>query len=242
MPISKKAKQSGTSAGGGNQSRVWRWIRENVEPLKVIFAILAGLFALFEYKSKDYVDRVKNSSDVVDKYYASDEYKALLKVQDFQWSDAYVAKQTQLAQNNISSQQFRQFVAEGIKRNYSADFIKTVRGMKAVSICAIQGRCEPLSICMYLSQSMQDLRCDFREVIAELSTNNGSCVIDEINYILDNYCANWMASYMGIPKYSSIKDNYCLFDKEKNQSLIGEYCVKSIIYKRPSSFFDRILE
>jgi hypothetical protein len=237
MPPSKKAKPSGTNPG---PSSPWRWIRENVEPLKVIFAILAGIFALFEYKSKDYVDRVKNSSDTVDKYYASDEYKALLKVQEFQWSDAYIAKQTQLTQKNISSEQFRLFVADGIKNKYSAEFLKAVRGMKAVSICAIQGRCEPLSICMYLSQSMQDLRCDFREVIAELSTNNGSCVIDEINYVLDNYCTNWMSSYMGIPKYSGIKDNYCLFDKQKSQSLIGEYCVKSIIYKRPSSFFDRI--
>lgn len=241
MLTSKKAKQSGTKPGD-SKSSLWRWIRENVEPLKVIFAVLAAIFALFEYKSKDYVDRVKNSSDTVEKYFASDEYKALLKVQEFQWSDAYTEKQTQLAQKNISSQQFRLFVSEGIKNKYSAEFLRAVRGMKAVSICAIQGRCEPLSICMYLSQSMQDLRCDFREVIAELSATNGSCVIDEINYVLDNYCANWMSSYMGVSKYSGIKDNYCLFDRQKNQSLIGEYCVQSIIYKRPASFFDRILD
>ena len=241
MLTSKKAKQSGAKPGD-SKSSLWRWIRENVEPLKVIFAVLAAIFALFEYKSKDYVDRVKNSSDTVEKYFASDEYKALLKVQEFQWSDAYTEKQTQLAQKNISSQQFRLFVSEGIKNKYSAEFLRAVRGMKAVSICAIQGRCEPLSICMYLSQSMQDLRCDFREVIAELSATNGSCVIDEINYVLDNYCANWMSSYMGVSKYSGIKDNYCLFDRQKNQSLIGEYCVQSIIYKRPASFFDRILD
>jgi hypothetical protein len=219
----------------------WRWIRENVEPLKVIFALLAGMFALFEYKSKDYIERVKSSSDVVDKYFASDEYKALVKIQEFQFSDAYIEKQDQLAQKALSSAQFRSFVAEEIKNRYSSDFLKAARGMKAVSMCAIQGRCEPLSICMYLSQSMEDFRCDFREVVAELSAKNGSCLIDEINYFLDNSCSNWMSSYMGVSKYSSIKDNYCLFDKTQNKSLIGEYCIKSIIFKRPSGFFDRIL-
>jgi hypothetical protein len=241
MPASKKPKPPSAKPESESSFSLWGWVRNNVEPLKVIFVILAGIFALIEYKSKDYVDRVKSSSDVIEKYYAGDEYKSLLKVQEFQWTDAYVVRQAQLAQKSITSQQFRQFVADEIKSKHSADFLKAVRGMKAVSICAIQGRCEPLSICMYLSQSMEDFRCDFRETVAELSTTNGSCIIDEINYLLDNYCTNWMSSYMGIPEYSGIKDNYCLFDKQKSQPLIGDYCVKSIIYKRPSSFFDRFL-
>jgi hypothetical protein len=239
---SRKPKPSSAVPAGAGSFNLWAWVRKNVEPLKILLAVLAGTFALVEYKSKDYVDRVKNSSDVIEKYYSGDEYKALLNIHGFQWSDSYTAKQAQLAQKNISSLEFRQFVASEIKGKHGADLLKAVRGMKALSICAIQGRCEPLSICMHLSQSMQDLRCDFREVIAELSAKNGSCIIDEINYLLDNYCVNWISSYMGVTGYSSIKDNYCLFDKQKNLSLIGEYCVKSIIYKRPSSFLDRLIQ
>jgi len=238
MPSSTEKSRSEKS---GAKKSFWPWIRENVEPLKVILVILAGMFALFEYKSKDYVERVKNSSDVVDKYFASDEYKALLKIEGFEFSAAYVTKQNQLTQKIISSQQFRSFVANEIKNNYSAEFLKAIRGMKTVSICAIQGRCEPLSVCMHLSQSMQDFRCNYREVIADLSATNGSGIIDEINYFLDNSCSDWMLSYMGVPRYSSIKDNFCLFDKQQGKSLIGEHCTKSIIFKRPSSFFDRIL-
>jgi hypothetical protein len=241
MKPPRKIRRPSTKSHDGNSSVLWRWIRDNVEPLKVIFAVLAGIFALFEYKSKDYIDRVKNSSDVVDKYFASDEYKALLKIEEFQLSDGYIKKQNQLAQKVISSQEFRVFVANEIKKKYSAEFLRAIRGMKAVSTCAIQGRCEPLSICMYLSQPMEDFRCDFREVVAELSSSNGSCIIDEMNYVLDNYCTDWMSSYMGISKYSNIKDNYCLFDKQKGKSLIGEYCLQSIIFKRPARFFDRML-
>ena len=238
----KKAKADpATKSSDKTSSGLWAWIRANVEPLKVMFAVLAGLFALFEYKSKDYVDRVKNSSELIEKYFASDEYKALVKIQEFQFSEVYVTKQDQLTKKTISSQEFRSFLVGEVKGKYSGDFLKATRGMKSISVCAIQGRCEPLSICMYLSQSMQDFRCDFREVIAELSTTNGSCIIDEINYFLDNFCSNWMSSYMGVEKYSNIKDNYCLFNKSEDRSLIGEHCAKSIIFKRPSSLFDRIL-
>jgi hypothetical protein len=93
---------------------------------------------------------------------------------------------------------------------------------------------------MHVALTLQDLRCNFREYISELSEDSGSCVIDEMNYLLDTYCSEWMRVYLGVKQYQSIKDNYCLYNKAHNKPLIAESCIGSIVYKQVPSFLDKV--
>ena len=95
---------------------------------------------------------------------------------------------------------------------------------------------------MHLSQPTQEFRCAYRSYIAELSADAATCVIDEVNYFLDHYCAEWLSVYLGVKNYRDIKDNICLFDKDKNVSQIGPQCIDSIIYKKWLSPLRKIIE
>lgn len=223
----------------GFVSQIFHWIKGNNDQLKLLFAILAGLYAISEYRSKDYFDRVKNSVEAIDKFYANDAYNHLIKIEDF-WL-TLADKRKLLESGKLDPTEFRNYVHQESK-NYRQDFLKVLRSFKIISICAIQGRCEPATICIHLTQMIQDFRCNFREYLAELSEENGSCILDEVNYFVDLYCRDWIASYMGVPEYSGIKDNICLYDKNNKKSKLGNKCSISIIHKKNYTFFTRFLE
>lgn len=46
---------------------------------------------------------------------------------------------------------------------------------------------------------------------------------------------------MGVKEYRDITDNKCFYDKKNKKPLVSELCLKSIIYKRKTQFWDRII-
>jgi hypothetical protein len=216
-------------------------LKEYSEPIKIIAAVVAGMFALAEYKSSDYVAKVKAASEIMDKFYLSDGYKALVKLDEF-WVSERVSALRQNILTGDDAHKYRVFIKDAVSKDYNSDFLKSIRAFKEISICAIQNRCDPSSMCMHMSQTIQDFRCNFRENIIALSAANGSCVVDEISFFVDNYCQPWLASYMGVEKYSGVEDNRCLYDKEEKRFTMGEFCSESIIYKKHQSILNRFLE
>lgn len=175
------------------KANVWTWVKENSEPIKIVFAVLAGLYVLLQYKASDHLEHIKVSTDSIEQFYKSDNYASR----------------------------------------------KAARGLQSLSICAIQGRCDAPTMCMYLFHTLEDFRCNFREEIADISYANGACFIDEVDYFLDTYCKEWLITYLGLKSYNNIKDDYCMYDRDRNISFIGEMCVNSIIYKTREAFWDR---
>src|SRR6202790_115824 len=165
-----------------DQFQIMKWMRKNSEPLKIIFAAAAGIFALIEYRSKDYVDHVKNTADVIEAFYKSDEFQSLARIDDMWLSDKFVQEREQLTANKITSSEYRDSVRSEVKQKYREDMVKAIRGLKTISICVIQGRCEYVSACMSVAQEMEDLRGNLRESISDLANDNGACAIDEINF------------------------------------------------------------
>jgi hypothetical protein len=218
---------------------VWKWLKDNETQLKIIFAIVAASYALSEYKAKDYLDRVKNSADVLEKFYGGDGYKAVTALDDY-WLSLSPQRE-QLESNKITATQYRELVTDGVRSSHRPDMLRAIRSLKTVSMCAIQGRCDAASLCTQLAQTMEDLRCNFREYISELSTQNGACIVDEIDYLLDVECKEWLASYLGVSSYRSIKDDFCLFDRGTNSSKLP-MCMESIIFKKKVGFFSRYLD
>jgi hypothetical protein len=226
------------NAQQGKFAKCWAWVKDNAESLKIIAGVLAAVYALAEYKAKDYIDKVKNSSEVVEKFRRNDEGKALISLQDFYVSQDLSEMRKKLEDHKLGSDEYHKAVHSKLMKEHKKEFLSALRGLKAVAICAIQGRCDPTTLCMHMAQAMQDFRCDFRDVVFELSHDNGSCVVDEVNYFLDNHCTPWMAAYLGAD-YSTIQDNYCLYDKKTKFYFVGPECGISIIYKAKSNFFDR---
>ena len=221
--------------------RLWTWLKANGDQIKIVSAALAGVYALVEYKSQDYLNSVKISTEALEKYHGGDNYKSLTQLQAFWLSDEVAAKRMQLQSDPSGSSAFRTYVHHRISATRKDDLVKASRGLKALSICAIQGRCEATTLCMHLTKDIQDLRCNFRESIAEISAHDGSCLIDEINYFIDNYCSEWLSAYLGVTPYLSLEDNYCLYNRTSKTHHLGPFCRTSIIYKKRGRFVDRFL-
>lgn len=217
----------------------WSWVKDNSDQIKIAFALAAGLYAVFEYRSKDYGDRVKNSSDAIEKFQQSSQNKSLAALETF-WADDLASKRRELSAGTLSSKDYHKAVLEGTKSRHRGDVTGALQGLKSVSICVIQGRCEPITVCHSLAQRIQDFRCNFRDILAELTEDNANCVLDEINYLVDTHCTDWMRVYTGAKVYRSIEDNACLYDPQRNTLRIGDLCKTSIVYKRERTLSDVI--
>ena len=218
---------------GSKKRSMFKWLTDNSEALKIFFAVLAGGYALYLYNDKDYIDRVKNASDVIAKYQETDNYESLVRIEDLWLSKDIVQKRSDLLADKLTGKEYRQYVLDRMRRTHRADFINAARGLNEVSVCAIQGRCDPATMCMYLAQRIQDFRCNYREYVAELSDASASCIVDEASFVADTYCGKWIGMYLGTAEYRDSRDNKCLYDPKTQRSLIGDKCFKSIVYKKP---------
>ena len=106
---------------------MWSWIKDNSDALKILFAVVAGLYALTEYKTKDYEDRVKNSAEIIEKLYASSAYEAFTKMQDLLNSEEVSEKRNALRQNRITSKEYHEFVS-GVAKSHQRDFLLAIGG------------------------------------------------------------------------------------------------------------------
>lgn len=229
------------AGSGARRSGLWTWIKDNDPQIKIVFAVLAGLSVLMEYRAKDYLDRVKNASEQVEKYYGSENHLSLLRLEDLWLSEEVALRRRQLNAGLLHPAGYRGYVADRVSSHHRADFLQAVRGLNNLSICAIQGRCEPSTMCMYVAQRVQDFRCNFRETIAEMSDDNGSCIVDAMNHFVDQLCGKWVGRYMGAQTYRGIEDNECLYDRTAKASKIGKSCTRSLIHKETAGFLDRFL-
>jgi hypothetical protein len=221
---------------------IWKWLKDNSESVKIIFAVIAGIYVALQYKANDHIDHVKASTESIDQFYKSDNYTSLLRLEDFWLSEHNVELRRRLENKEITSETYRNILFNLVKMDYYGDLRKAARGLQSVSICGIQGRCDGPTICMYLFHTMEDFRCNFREEIADISYANGACFIDEMDYFLDTYCKDWLTIYLGLSSYNNIKDDYCVYNQTKKVPLIGGMCIDSIIYKSRETFFDRFLK
>lgn len=211
--------------------------KEHFELIKFISTVFAAVYAFVEYKERDYIERVKTATEVIEQFNSSDEYQSLVKLQNIHSSTYFSNLRKQLLENKLNSEAYHKEVYSKIIENNRVDFLNALRGLKKISICGIQRRCEPMTLCAFIARTMQDFRCDFRDVIAELSADDGSCVVDEMNHFVDTYCKPWMSMYLGL-KYNDIKDNYCIYKKSSDAYLIGDTCRISLIYKHKNSIID----
>lgn len=220
------------------------WLRKNsIELIKISLVIVAGVFAYIEYKDKDYRDRVSTALETLGKFYASEDYKALGRVEAFWLSDEITTARDQVNENKRDATSFRLLVLKGVSERpeLQADFERAFRGLRSVAICGILNSCDRPTLCMHLSQPIQDLRCNFREYVAQQAFKASSCPIDEMSYFVDTYCAEWMKSYMGASRYDGIKDNECLYSKEHSIAMIGKPCITSILHKSEESIWARYI-
>ena len=194
---------------------------------------------LLQYKASDHLEHIKVSTDSIEQFYKSDNYASLLRLEEFWLSQSTVELRRRLEHKDITSDIYRNTIYNLVRANYYGDLRKAARGLQSLSICAIQGRCDAPTMCMYLFHTLEDFRCNFREEIADISYANGACFIDEVDYFLDTYCKEWLITYLGLKSYNNIKDDYCMYDRDRNISFIGEMCVNSIIYKTREAFWDR---
>jgi hypothetical protein len=225
-----------------SKSGIRDWINNNAEILKITFAIIAGVYAILEYKASDHLEHVKNSMDVIENFYKSDAYSAFVKLDNLILSDYNAELLRKLETKQLSSRHYRLLLSGKVENDHIDDIRKVARGFKSPAICAIQGRCHAPTICMYLFHPMEDFRCNFRETIRAISKVHGSCLIDEVNHLLDTHCKDWVRAYLGVSSYNDIRDHRCLYDKKTSFAMIGDYCLNSIIHKTRQTFFDRYVQ
>jgi hypothetical protein len=223
-------------------SPIWTWLKDNQDSIKIVLAVIAGIFAAIQYKATHYGDRVKNSSDSIATFRSGDGYKATLNLESFFLSSDIRNIRNEIIAKKITSQQFRKRVLELMQDNHKEDVTKAIRGLKDVSLCVIQGRCEPTTACMHVAVAIQDLRCNFREYIEDLSALHSVCVMDEINYFVDNFCQPWMATYLGAKTYSDLKDNACFYNQESKKWWGGDYCETPLTYIKQPSLWDQLFQ
>jgi hypothetical protein len=220
---------------------ILKWVRENIEIIKVILIVIGGIYAVAEYKGKDYAERVNNSAKIIDKLNSSTEYKALLSLEDFYASPEFADMRAELKSSKLTSADYHKKLFEKTLPDHKDELVKATRGLQSVAICGIQRRCERSTICMYLAVTMEDFRCNFRDSIKALSEDDSNCLVDEIDYFVDNYCREWMKEYLGADNYQGITDNKCLYDKTTKIYTIGSICGNSIIHKYTSHFLDQFV-
>lgn len=234
--VARRAKKAESSESGR-----FDFIKNNIEQIKISFLIVGAIVTLLEYKSKDYLDRVKNSADIVEKFYASDSGKSLSKLDEFYRSKEISDAKALLETGVLTKNAYIEKIRIQVSGKYRQDLTQSINGLKAISICGMQGRCESKYICMHLAREMQDLRCNYSASIAEISKIAANCIVDEINYFVDKFCVKWIESYIDVKNYSGIKDNICLYNKKTNFAAIGDACIDSIIYKDNVTLLDRFL-
>jgi hypothetical protein len=216
-------------------SSIWLWFGRNTKQLTVLFALMAGVYGALQWASTNYVARVKNASEAVDRLRQSVDYIAARELEGFWLSDEITKERQAINGTTKTGDDFRKFVEQKVASAHKNTLIRAIHGYNSVSVCAIQGSCDSITLCMHLAGQIQDLRCNFRESINEISENGNICAIQEMNEFIDNKCRDWLKTYLNVDQYDGIKDNYCLYDKGTSRSKLSKVCDNPMLgrYSKP---------
>jgi hypothetical protein len=142
-------------------SQIWAWIKANDKALLVVFAIIVGIYALFEYTSKDNENKANNTSRFVELYSSAPMITARMDLRIF------------MENPEIRAQNYKTY-NEAVKSKIDDE--KLLRSVfshlgffDSLSTCVDNSVCDDNSACRYFFKDSQSFLEDMHPILIELS-------------------------------------------------------------------------
>ena len=170
---------------------MWSWIKRNDAQLKIVFAVVAALYVLFEYRGKLEADRLQRSLDYISRYDQGNLFEANRKLSKF-WLSSEVAEW----EMNVEKDHYHEELAVLLQGHSLVDeAYELLMFYRNASICARTTLCKGETICRFFFSDVQDFRETYRGLLVTWRQTWGVLLHDLIqsdpNCLASVYTPGW---------------------------------------------------
>jgi hypothetical protein len=173
----------------------WSWIGQNHEQLKILFVVIAGLYVIFEYRTKLDEGRIARAVEEVSKY---DSYKssgATARLDAFWLSDKVKALRDEMKTQPAEKRPdlfHNRFAGLVQSEKLTPDVHQTLTHYRKVAICVRAGLCDADTICRFMFDDIQGFRETYRGLLEGEFLNEGR---GDAAYLAEKDCTKQFREY-----------------------------------------------
>jgi len=177
---------------------MWRWIERNREQIKIVFAVIAAIYAVTEYRFKIHDDHVDKALSYIEKHAEGKVIEARTRIYQFWVSDKTEEWLKQL-RREVPAKRFARYdkeLPDLIKsENITSDVYLLMDYYGSVALCVKSSLCDSGAICQNLFNDVQGYRQTYKVLLSQWKRDLGDTAPDEIAYLTEKTCAAQFANY-----------------------------------------------
>jgi hypothetical protein len=169
--------------------RLWTWLGANAESLKLIFAIIAGGYVLFQYQSNLTDESIRRTLEFQSRYGKDDVGKARIELKNFWLLDPDRKKRIEEDAEKSKAQPGAKIAEAVLKEKALAQYVWILADFfEQVTTCTQRGLCHRKTACAAFRSEVIAVRNTYFDLFKLWETAWGEDFIEKSYSFFDNKC------------------------------------------------------
>lgn len=170
---------------------VWNWIGKNEKQLTILFAMIAGLYVLYEYRLSVHASKVERAMAYVERGRSGEVQTDLHDLREFSWKLADSGDLKGVAPKDYSAEFARRLAGAGMVGRVD----RVMEHYQDIATCVDAELCDAAVSCQLLFGEMQDFQENYRALLDAWRDRGGDTGPVQIAAFLKNQCVEERTKY-----------------------------------------------
>lgn len=170
---------------------MWSWFGRNEVQIKIIFAIVAAMYVVFEYRMNVWDDKISRTLDYIKQYNSGEILEASVSLNSFWISDEATNFFTNVTPENYT----REIIMLIIEKQWYDEIYKLHNFYSDLSMCANNSICDVDTACEFFFDDIQSFRETYRVFLEDVSGKWGEDISSEVQTFVKTRCQTQFKSY-----------------------------------------------
>ncbi len=170
---------------------MWSWSGRNHEQVKIVFAIIAAAYVIFEYRAGVSSDQVERSLTYAEIHATGEIAESSMRLYGFWFSEEADSFFEDVNSNNYDQKLVELIYANDLTR----DVYDIQRFYNQLALCANGDLCDSETSCDYFFDTVQAFRETYRPYLRRISTRYNEDILESITKFVEVSCRAEFKAY-----------------------------------------------